>query len=118
MLFERSEFIELFEEFVLRPLSSGRFRALSFDSVFFLADQKENEYRGYPPGGQESGTKPATTDAKSYESNCLVPTIEATNYEAGQYLILKNNEFHSIAANASKVKACKAVFSKTKAGVK
>jgi hypothetical protein len=28
---------------VLRPLSSGRFRALSFDSVFFLAVQKENE---------------------------------------------------------------------------
>ena len=30
MLFERSEFIEWFEEFVLRPLSSGRFRVLSF----------------------------------------------------------------------------------------
>jgi hypothetical protein len=46
MLFERSEFIEWFEEFVLRPLSSGRFRALSFDSVFFLAVQKENEWKG------------------------------------------------------------------------
>ena len=46
MLFERSEFIECFEKSWLRPLSSGRFRALSFDSVFFLAVQKENEWKG------------------------------------------------------------------------
>ncbi len=31
---------------MLRPLSSGRFRVLSFDSVFFLAVQKENEWKG------------------------------------------------------------------------
>ena len=41
MLFERSEFIEWFEEFVFRPLSSGRFRALSFASVFFLATERK-----------------------------------------------------------------------------
>ena len=39
---------------MLRPLSSGRFRALSFDSVFFLAVQKENEWKvgiGGPAAG-------------------------------------------------------------------
>ena len=62
------------------------------------------------PSGPKSGTTPATTDACSYEGNSMVPVIEAKNYASGQYLILKNNEFHTIANNNSKVPACKAVF--------
>ena len=61
------------------------------------------------PSGPKSGTKPATTDAKSYEGNSMVPTIEAKNYATGQYLIMKDNQFHTISANG-KVPACKAVF--------
>lgn len=62
------------------------------------------------PGNQKSGTKPATTDAKFFANNQLEPVIEAKNYPAGEYLILKDNKFHTIAANGSKVKACKAVL--------
>ena len=65
------------------------------------------------PSGPKSGTKPATTDACSYEGNSMVPTIEAKNYDTGRYYILKNNEFHTISANG-KVPACKAVFNKNK----
>lgn len=61
------------------------------------------------PGGPKSGTKPATTDAKSYEGNSMVPVIETKNYATGQYLIMKGNDFHTISANG-KVPACKAVF--------
>jgi len=61
------------------------------------------------PSGPKSGTKPATTDACSYEGNSMVPVIVGTNYPTGRYNILKNNEFHTISANG-KVPACKAVF--------
>ena len=66
------------------------------------------------PGNQQSGTTPATTDACSYEGNSMVPTIVGTNYPTGRYYILKNNEFHTIANNGSKVPACKAVFDTNK----
>lgn len=66
------------------------------------------------PSGPKSGTKPAITDACSYEGNSMVPVIESKNYASGQYYILKNNEFHTIANNGSKVPACKAVFDKNK----
>ena len=62
------------------------------------------------PGNQKSGTKPATEDAKYFANNQLEPVIEAKNYPAGEYLVLKDNKFHSIAANGSKVSACKAVL--------
>ena len=65
------------------------------------------------PSGPKSGTKPATTDAKSYEGNSMVPTIVGTNYPTGRYYILKNNEFHTMSANG-KVPACKAVFDTNK----
>lgn len=62
------------------------------------------------PSGPKSGTKPATTDACSYEDNSMVPTIVSKTYEpADRYLMLKNNEFHTMSANG-KVPACKAVF--------
>ncbi len=61
------------------------------------------------PSGPKSGTKPAITDACSYEGNSMVPVIETKNYPTGRYNILKNNEFHTISANG-KVPACKAVF--------
>ena len=66
------------------------------------------------PSGPKSGTKPATTDACSYEGNSMEPVIESKNYASGQYLIVKNNEFHTIANNGSKVPACKAVFDTNK----
>ena len=66
------------------------------------------------PGNQQSGTVPATTDACSYEGNSMVPTIVANNYKpADRYLILKDNEFHTMSANGQ-VPACKAVFDKEK----
>ena len=66
------------------------------------------------PGNQQSGTTPATTDACSYEGNSMVPTIVANNYKpADRYLILKDNEFHTMSANGQ-VPACKAVFDKEK----
>ena len=65
------------------------------------------------PGNQQSGTTPATTDACSYEGNSMVPTIKGTNYPVGRYLMLKDNEFHTMSANG-KVPACKAVFDTTK----
>ena len=65
------------------------------------------------PSGPKSGTKPATTDACSYEGNSMVPTIVAKTYEPDRYLILKDNEFHTMSANGQ-VPACKAVFDKEK----
>ena len=99
-------------------LKDGR-RGIKANNGVLIAGEKDNTYEIVAsPGNQESGTKPATEDADSYEGNCLVPTIEAKNYEAGKYLILKNNMFHTIKSNDSKVKACKAVFSMEKAGAK
>ena len=65
------------------------------------------------PGNQPSGTVPATTDARSYEGNSMVPAIVGTNYPTGQFYLLKGNEFHTMSANG-KVPACKAVFSVAK----
>lgn len=99
-------------------LKDGR-RGIKANNGVLIAGEKDNTYEIVAsPGNQQSGTKPATEDADSYEGNCLVPTIEAKNYEAGKYLILKNNMFHTIKSNDSKVKACKAVFSLEKAGAK
>lgn len=96
-------------------LKDGR-RGIKANNGVLIAGEKDNTYEIVAsPGNQESGTKPAIEDADSYEGNCLVPTIEAKNYEAGKYLILKDNTFHTIKSNDSKVKACKAVFSMEKA---
>ncbi len=65
------------------------------------------------PGNQQSGTKPATTDACSYEGNSMVPTIVGTNYPEERYLMMKDNEFHTMSA-IGQVPACKAVFDKEK----
>lgn len=65
------------------------------------------------PGNQQSGTTPATTDACSYEGNSMVPTIVGTNYPTGRYLMMKDNQFHTMSANG-KVPACKAVFDTNK----
>ena len=65
------------------------------------------------PGNQQSGTTPAMTDACSYEGNSMVPTIVGTNYPEERYLMMKNNEFHTMSANG-KGPACKAVFDKEK----
>lgn len=92
-------------------LKDGR-RGIKANNGVLIASQKGNAYEIVAsPGNQTSGTKPATTDAKSYEGNCLEPVIEAKNYDAGKILILKNNDFHTIKSSASKVKPCKAVLS-------
>ena len=99
-------------------LGNGR-RGIKANNGVLIASEKGNPCEIVAsPGNQASGTQPAKSDANSYEGNCLVPTIEATNYEAGKYLILKDNEFHTIKSTDSKVKPCKAVFSLVKAGVK
>lgn len=50
-------------------------------------------------------------DAKSYGSdNLLEPVLEARNYAADEYYVLKNNEFHKIMDNTSMVSAHKAVL--------
>ena len=92
-------------------LKDGR-RGIKANNGVLIAGQKGNAYEIVAsPGNQTSGTKPATTDANSYEGNCLEPVIEARNYDAGKILILKNNDFHTIKSSASKVKPCKAVLS-------
>ena len=107
--------IEPLEEEALK-LADGQ-RGIKANNGVLISSAKDNTYEIVAnPGNQESGSKPATTDAKSYAGNCLVPTIEATNYEAGKCMVLKDNVFHSIKANASKVKPCKAVLSLEKAG--
>lgn len=94
-------------------LADGR-RGIKANNGVLLAcknDKGGDEYEIVAsPGNQKSGTKPATTDAKSYSGNQLEPVIESKNYAAGEYLVLKKNNFHSIRSNASKVKACKAVL--------
>lgn len=65
------------------------------------------------PGSQQSGSKPVTTDAKSYDGrNGLVPVVEPQNFPADGYAVLKGNAFHGIVDNGSKVPACKAVLKK------
>ena len=91
-------------------LAGGR-RGIKANNGVLIGGQKGVTYDFVAsPGNQKSGTVPATTDAKSYAGNCLEPVIESKNYAAGSYVVLKNNEFHSIKVNSSKVKACKAVL--------
>ena len=62
------------------------------------------------PGAMITGAKPATTDAKSYTDNCLVPTIEAHNYApASNYRMMHANKFYNMKA-IGEVPACKAVL--------
>lgn len=97
-------------------LADGR-RGIKANNGVLIAGEPDKVYEIVAsPGNQQSGAKPATTDVQSYPHNCLVPTIEATNYESGDYLVLKDNQFHNIKSSATKVKACKAVFSVKKAG--
>lgn len=97
-------------------LADGR-RGIKANNGVLIAGEPNKVYEIVASSGnQQSGAKPATTDADSYPHNCLVPTIEATNYESGDYLVLKDNQFHNIKSSATKVKACKAVFSVKKAG--
>ena len=100
-------------------LKNGR-RGVKANNGVLISSERGNAYEIVAsPGNQASGSTPATKDANSYAGNCLVPTIKATNYTAGKFLVLKNNKFHTIASSKSKkVKPGKAVFSLEKAGVK
>jgi len=62
------------------------------------------------PGSKNSGDAVSTENAMSYSDNALEPVIVATHFAAGSYYALKNNEFHSILDNDSKVPAGKAVL--------
>ncbi len=62
------------------------------------------------PGTKKSGDKVTTDNAQSYTGNQLVPVIVSTNFAAGYYWALKNNEFHSLIDNASKTPAGKSVL--------
>ncbi len=91
-------------------LADGR-RGIKANNGVLIGGQKGVTYDFVAsPGNQESGTTPATTDAKSYAGNQLEPVIVGKNYPAGSYSVLKDNKFHSIRSNASKVKPCKAVL--------
>lgn len=94
-------------------LADGR-RGIKANNGVLLIGPGSKEYEIVAsPDNQTSGVKPATTDVKSYGwQNQLEPVIERKNYAAGEYLVLKGNQFHSIRSNASKVKACKAVLKK------
>jgi len=110
---EQPQIVQLEESDLI--LKDGR-RGIKANNGVLISSQKGNAYEIVAnPGSQTSGTTPATNDADSYEGNILVPTIVATNYAAGKYLVLKNNQFHTIKNNASKVKPCKAVLSLDKA---
>ena len=101
--------VEISEEQL--ALADGR-SGIKANNGVLLIGPSDREYEIVAsPGNQQSGTKPVTTDAKSYGSqNQLEPVIESKNFAAGEYVVLKNNAFHSIRSNASKVKACKAVL--------
>ena len=62
------------------------------------------------PGTKKSGDRVTTDNAQSYTGNQLVPVIVPTNFAAGYYWALKNNEFHSLINNASKTPAGKSVL--------
>ena len=62
------------------------------------------------PGTKNSGDAVTTDNAMSYSDNELEPVIVATNFASGSYYALKNNEFHAILDNTSKVPAGKAVL--------
>ena len=62
------------------------------------------------PGSKASGDAVTTDNAMSYSDNDLEPVIVATNFASSSYYALKNNEFHAILDNTSKVPAGKAVL--------
>ena len=65
------------------------------------------------PGSQQSGSTPVTADAQSYgDKNWLLPVVEAANYSADGYLVLKSNTFHSLLSGTSMVPANRAILKK------
>ena len=92
-------------------LAQGRHGIKANNGVLIIGQSGRSYDLVACPGRQQSGTVPATTDAKSYgEKNQLEPVIVRKNYAAGQYYVLKDNQFHSIKGNTSRVKACRAVL--------
>jgi hypothetical protein len=60
-----------------------------------------------------SGTPVRTYDSKDYgPENLLEPVIEPTHYDAGEYYVLKDNQFRNIRqeGEAARVPACRAVL--------
>ena len=105
-----ARFVQLSEdELILRD----DIRGIKACNGVLLSGEKGRSYDFVAvPGNQESGSAPAAgKDAKSYGAqNRLEPVIEAKNYPADGYAVLKGNAFHSIKQNDSKVPACKAVL--------
>ena len=66
------------------------------------------------PGRLATGTKITTDDAHSYGSdNLLEPVIETKHFDVDYCLVLKNDGFHPILPNTSKVPATRAVLRRT-----
>lgn len=94
-------------------LAEGRRGILANNGVLLSCDNGEggNSFEIVAsPGNQQSGTTPSTANAKSFDNNQLEPVIEPKNHEADNYLVLKDNKFHTIMANSSMVSASKAVL--------
>ena len=64
------------------------------------------------PGRVPTGTAITKTDAHDYEGNLLEPVIDDTNYKPEYCYVLKDNTFHTILNNDSKVTACHAIVRK------
>ena len=65
------------------------------------------------PGILVSGSALSTNDAKSYgEDNLLEPVLISKNYNSEDYYVLKDNKFHPILPNSSKMPVCKAILKK------
>ena len=75
------------------------------------ADDTVNAYEIVAKPGSQTIIE-ADTDAKSYGENWLEPVIKSKSYPSSDYYVLKDNQFHSILDNGSKVPACKAVLKK------
>lgn len=85
-------------------------KVIDANNGVLVASTKGNAYNVVAHANSKI-TSIATDDKKTYgEDNLLVPVIEGYNYPAGQYYILKNNQFHPIKQDTTKTPACKAIL--------
>ncbi len=86
-------------------------KVIKANNGVLLKGTKDNSYSFVAiPGTRQSGDAVSTDNANSYSDNQLVPVIVPTNYPAGQYYALKDDNFHPLLSNSSKVPAGKAVL--------
>ena len=86
-------------------------KVIKANNGVLLKGTKDNSYSFVAiPGTRQSGDAVSTDNANSYSDNQLVPVIVPTNFPAGQYYALKDDNFHPLLSNSSKVPAGKAVL--------